>query len=141
MSAEKYKSILQRVMQCFNQGDLEGYLEIYHTDSALHFLPPGLPPGLAGARLFYSGFLAAFPDSQLSLDNFVIENDQAGMSFMLQATHQGEFMGIPATGKPITLQGITIMRFEGDKVIERWSQADFMGMMQQLGVIPAPSQQ
>jgi predicted ester cyclase len=52
-------------------------------------------------------------------------------------THEGEFNGIPPTGKRVTLPGIRIMRFAGDKVIECWSESDLMGLMQQLGVIPA----
>ena len=103
----------------------------------LHFLPPGLPPGLEGGRLFYGGFLAGFPDAHLSADDIIVENNKVAVRFTLQGTHQGEFMGIPPTNKRITLSGITILRFEGDKVVERWSEADNLGMMQQLGVIPA----
>ena len=133
-------AILQRALQHFNQGNLEGYLELYDPNATLHFLPPGMPPGLEGGRLFYGGFLAGFPDSKIELEDVITEGDKVAARFNLRATHQGDFMGIPPTGKSIVLTGITIMQFEGDKVVERWSESDFMGMMQQLGVIPAPKQ-
>jgi predicted ester cyclase len=56
----------------------------------------------------------------------------------MSGTHQGDFMGVPATGHEIVLPGITILRFGGDRVIERWSQADMLGLLVQLGAVPAP---
>lgn len=140
MSTEKYKSIVKRALEHFSQGNLDAYLELYSTNPALHYLPPGLPPGLEGARLFYGGFLAGFPDSQLSADDMIVDDNKVAVRYTLQATHQGEFMNIPPTNKRVTICGITILRFEGDKVVERWSEADFLGLMQQLGVIPAPEE-
>jgi hypothetical protein len=52
--------------------------------------------------------------------------------------HRGDLMRVPATGRPFVLEGITIMRFDGDQVAERWTTADFPGLMGQLGAIPAP---
>ena len=57
----------------------------------------------------------------------------------MHGTHHGEFMGVPATGTQIALAGITILRFEGDQVVERWSQADMLGLLVQLGAVPAPA--
>lgn len=54
--------------------------------------------------------------------------------------NKGEFMGIPATGKPVLIGVVDILRFEGGKIAERWGEADFMGMMQQLGVVPPPGE-
>ena len=138
MATTNYTHILENAREKFNQGDLEGYLSIlYDPNVILHFLPPGLPPGYAGAELFYGGFMAGFPDAQLHFDDIVIEGDKMVVRFHLDMTHQGDFNGIPATGKRVTFGGIRIMRFAGDKVIECWSESDFMGLMQQLGVIPA----
>jgi predicted ester cyclase len=53
--------------------------------------------------------------------------------------HVGEFMGVPATGNDIALPGITILHFDGDRVVERFSQADMLGLMVQMGAIPAPA--
>lgn len=57
----------------------------------------------------------------------------------MSGVQTGEFNGVPATGKPYVLEGITIMRFAGDQVVERWSTADFLGLMVQLGALPAPA--
>ena len=55
----------------------------------------------------------------------------------MSGVHGGEFMGVPATGRPYELNGITILRFDGAQVVERWSSADFLGLLTQLGAIPA----
>jgi predicted SnoaL-like aldol condensation-catalyzing enzyme len=130
--------VLENARQKFNQGDVEGYLnELYRPDVTLHYLPPGLPPGHEGARLFYGGFLAGFPDAQLVFDDTISEGDRVAVRFHVDMTHQGEFNGIPPTGKRGSLAGMTVMRFVDGKVAERWSESDFMGLLQQLGVMPA----
>ena len=130
------KTIIQQAIEKWNQSDLAGYLELYDPNVVLHGYPPGLPPGVAGAEAFYNIIWTAFPGSQLALDEVIAEGDKLACRYTMQATHSGDFMGIPATGKTITLPGITILRFAGGKCVERWNQADMMGLMQQLGVIP-----
>ncbi len=66
------------------------------------------------------------------------EGDEVACRFTRRAAHGGEFNGIPATGRRVELKGITILRFANGRCVERWSQADFMGMLRQLGVVPAP---
>lgn len=139
MSTNNHIQVLEQARQKFNQGDLEGYLTtLYDRNVVLHFLPPGLPQGHEGARLFYSGFLAGFPDVQLYFDDFVSEGDRLAVRYHLEMTHQGEFQGIPPTGRRVALTGLTIMRFADGKVIARWSESDFLGVLQQLGVMPTP---
>ena len=139
MSKETNVGELEKSVALFNKGDLEGYLEtLYSPDVALHFLPPGLPPGYEGGRLFYSGFLTGFPGAQLHLDDIVGDDDHLAVRFHVDLTHTGEFNGIPPTGKSAVLTGIRIMRYEDGLCAECWSESDFMGLMQQLGVLPAP---
>ncbi len=131
---------LNSAREKFNQGDIEGYLTtLYAPDVVAHFLPPGLPGGYEGLRMFYSGFLASFPDARLEFDEIISENDRLAVRYHLNMTHTGDFNGIPATGKQATINGTTIMRFSQGKVVERWSESDFLGLLQQLGVIPAPN--
>ncbi len=66
------------------------------------------------------------------------EGDKVTCRYTFSGTHRGPLMGIPPTGKAATIGGISILRFDGDKCVERWTQTDFLGLMQQLGVIPAP---
>jgi steroid delta-isomerase-like uncharacterized protein len=140
MSTEENKAALQRAIDHWNSGNLAAYLELYDDNITLHGFPPGLPPGRQGAKLFYDGLWAAFPNPRLSLDDVITEGDKVACRFTMQATHKGEFMGIPPTGKEVKVPGITILRFSGGKCVERWNQADMLGWMQQLGVVPAPGQ-
>lgn len=138
MSTEQNKARVRRALDHFNRGDLEPYLDLYAEDAVLHDL--GIEPGVENIRRFYEGFQQAFPDAQVTTDDLVAEGDRIAERFTIRATHRGDFQGIPPTGKKITMSGITILRFAGGKCVERWTQADFLGLMQQLGVVPTPEQ-
>lgn len=137
MTAEN-KAALERAISRWNAGDLEGYLQLYDPDVTLHGIP-GVQPGLESVRQFYQAFTAALPGCQITIDGTVAEGDQVACRFTLRGTHRGELMGVPASGKEVTVPGITILRFAGGTCIERWNQADFLGMLQQIGAIPAPA--
>lgn len=140
MSTAENKASLQCAIDHWNNQNLDGYLELYDANIILHGFPPGLAPGVEGARQFYTGVWAAFPGNQLTIDDAVAEGDEVAVRFTLRGVHRGAFMGIPPTGKEITLTGITILRFAGGRCVERWNQADFLGLLQQLGAVPAPAQ-
>ena len=137
MSIEKNKTVLRRAVASFSPDTLETYLQLYHADAKLHYLPPDLPQGVEGARLFYRKFLSAFPDARLVLEDFVAEADSVAARYSVDATHLGEFMGVPPTGKRVSMSGITILRFVDGKCAERWSEANFLGVLQQIGALPA----
>ncbi len=85
----------------------------------------------------------AFPDFQLTIDDMIAEGDQVATRWTFRGTNTGDIvtpMPLPATGKQVTVSGITVSRFAGSQVVENWQQGDTMGFMQQLGVIPAPGQ-
>ena len=73
----------------------------------------------------------------LAIDDQIAEGDRVVSRWTGTGTHQGEFMGVPATGNKVTVTGIGIDRIEGGKIVEHWEQFDAMGMMQQLGAIPS----
>ena len=139
MSIEANKMVLRRAVASFAPETIETYLQLYHADAKLHYLPPGFPSGLDGARLFYRTLLTAFPDARLALEDFVAEGDSVAARYSVEATHRGEFMGVPATGKRIAISGITILRFVDGKCSERWNEANFLGLLQQIGGLPASS--
>ena len=87
---------------------------------------------------FYLGFFAAFPNVQLELDEIVTEGSMLMVRFHCDGVHRGPFMGAPATGRVARVDGHTSLRFVGAQVIERWSTADFLGLMTQLGLMPSP---
>ncbi|HXG44445.1 MAG TPA: ester cyclase [Gemmatimonadales bacterium] len=139
MSGKEKKAILSRCLDRWNRGDLEGYLELYDPKVVLHGYQ-GVEPGLAGVKQFYQALWEAFPGNQLTLEDVIIEEDKLACRFTITATHSGPFMGMPATGKEVEFGGITILLFRNGKCVERWSQTDFMRMLQQLGAIPAPGE-
>lgn len=119
-----------------NKGNLEGWLQIYDSNAMLYGFP-GVKPGIEGIRKFYQAFIAAFPDLNVSVEDIVTENDKLAYRITIKGTHKGELMGIPPTGKSISVPSITILHFRNGKCIERWSLAGFVILMQQLGVNPS----
>lgn len=120
----------------WNADDLPGYLQLYHNDVVAHGIP-GVEPGIASLTGFYNLFFAAFPGSRLQIEDVFSSQDKVACRYVIHGKHAGPFQGMPPTHKPFSLAGITILRFVDDKCVERWSQADFLSLLQQLGAIPA----
>ena len=81
---------------------------------------------------------AGSPNPSLEFHEILIDGDLYSCRFTMSGVHKGAFMGVPATGKPYALPGITIMRFASGRVVERWSCADMLGLMVQIGAVPPP---
>lgn len=105
-----------------------------------HSAPPGMAPGREGERQWFQMLHAAFPDGRTEIDDMIAESDKVVVLATMTGTQQGEFMGIPATGKEVRISGIDVLRFEGGQATEHWAQWDMAGLMQQLGVAPPPPQ-
>jgi predicted ester cyclase len=138
MTVQENKAAVLRALERLSDGDVDGYLELYDPDAVLHGLGPE-PLDVAGARAFYSMLVTAFRGSRVTADDFVGEGDKLTVKYSFRGRHQGEFMGVPATGNDVTIGGITILRFEGGRVAERWNSADFLGLLTQIGAVPAPA--
>ncbi len=80
------------------------------------------------------------PDLHLTLGDILAEGDRVAFRYTMEGTHQGDFVGIPPTGKPFSVEGMIIARVVDSKAVERWANLDTLGLMQQLGVIPSPEQ-
>lgn len=101
----------------------------------------GNPPlNLAGHQQFAKMFYAGLPDSKHIIEDTIAEGDKVVVRCILSGTHTADFMGIPATGKPIAVSMTAILRIADGKVTELHSVFDQLGMMQQLGVIPTLGQ-
>ena len=138
MSTEQLKSAAKQfIEQGFNQKNLSAVEEYFSADLVDHALPPSLPTGREGRKMFYGAFLSAFPDMHVHIDDLLAEGDKIVARWSAHGTHKGELMGIPPTGKQVNVTGIAIDRFENGKSVEHWEVFDQMGLMQQLGVIPA----
>ena len=136
--SEQYKMAAQNLIgKGFNQKELSAFESYFSTNLKDHALPPGIPEGFEGRRMFYSAFLAAFPDLHVHIKDTLAEGDKLVMRWSAHGTHTGELMGIPPTGKQVSVGGTAIDRFENGQSVEHWEIFDQVGLMQQLGVIPS----
>ena len=135
MSTEQNKAIARQFRQEMDKTQGAAATQFLAADCVAHF--PGNPPlnrdQVAG---MIAVFYTAFPDLHHSFEDQVAEGDKVTTRLTFRGTHNGDFQGIPATGKAVAFQGIVIDRIQEGKVAEHWSMFDMMGMMQQLGVIP-----
>jgi predicted ester cyclase len=132
------KERLDAAQASWNAGDLDGYLELYDDAIRLYGYTPE-PLGKAAVRTFYEQIFAAFESPPLRFHEVLWAGDTCTIRFTMGGRHVAEFMGVPATGTEIELNGITTLRFAGDRVIERHSCADMLGLLVQLGAMPAPA--
>jgi steroid delta-isomerase-like uncharacterized protein len=138
--SEENKALDRRIFEAVSNKNLAALDELMAPDMVDHELPPGLPPGRDGTKAFLGMFISAFPDIKVTIEDQIAEGDKVVTRWTATGTHTGELMGIPATGKQVTMMGIDITRFSGGKNVEHWGQFDQMGMMQQLGVVPPPGE-
>jgi steroid delta-isomerase-like uncharacterized protein len=142
MSTEQNKALFRRVMEeVFNRGNVSLVDELLAPDFVEHEeLPPGIPAGREASKQLSTMLRSAFPDFQATIDHLVAEGDKVVARSTWSGTHKGEFMGIAPTGKSVSFGVIDIVRIAGGKLVEHWGLMDNSGMMQQLGVIPAPGE-
>jgi steroid delta-isomerase-like uncharacterized protein len=140
MSEEEKKALVSRIAaDIWNRGDLEVVDEVMAADAPYH--GPHMPNGLGDReswRQAIAGYRGAFPDSHVTFDEFIVSGDTVVGRWRATGTHTGPLPGLPPTGKPIALGGITIYRIADGKIIEAWEQLDMLGMWQQLGVVSLP---
>ena len=109
---------------------------IHHDPS----LPPELQRGREAYKQVVSLFLSGFPDLKTTVDDIVAEGDRVACRWTFRGTQRGEMMGIPPTGKRVLGSGMSIHRIADGKIAEGWFNFDTLGMLQQLGAIPAPGE-
>jgi predicted ester cyclase len=124
-------------MDWLDKRDLEGVIELCGPDSVWHGFAPE-PLGLDGYRQAISVFLDAFPDSRFPAEDGAAEGNLVANHHSLRGTHHSNFGETPPSGNPVTVNAIAIFRVEGGKIAETWLSADMLGLMQQIGAIPAP---
>ena len=139
MSTEQNKTVVQQMVEeVFVRGDVsrvEAYLApgfVEHEE-----LPPGIPGGREGVKALTTMLHAAFPDFEAVIEDIIAEGDRVVVRMTWSGTQQGEFMGIPATGRRVSFGVIDILRMADGQCVEHWGQMDSMGLMQQLGAVPA----
>ena len=138
MSAEHSKLVMQRIYDAINTGNLERVDEVLAVDVIEHSPLPGTDPGLEGFKQSIKILRTAFPDLHFTIDDMIAEGDLLAARYTMRGTYQGEFMGIPPTGKQVTFSSMEMNRIIDGKVAEHWFVADMLGLLQQLGAVPTP---
>jgi steroid delta-isomerase-like uncharacterized protein len=135
--SEQNKMLVRRVLEeVWNRGNFAVVDELIARDYVGHSSIE--TRGAQGYKQFFVAQRKAFPDIQYTVEDQVAEGDRVVTRWKARGTHRGELMGIPPTGKQGAVTGITIFRIVGGNVVECWTNVDELGMLQQLGVIPAP---
>jgi steroid delta-isomerase-like uncharacterized protein len=121
----------------WNQGNLRLLDELLTNDYVGHD-PVNPVRGIQGAKDVVSMYRKAFPDCRLDIDDLFSTGDKVVVRFRYNGTHQNTLEGIPPTGRHVTGPGISIYRFQGDRIVEDFTNWDALGLMQQLGVVTLP---
>ena len=135
MSAQN-KILVQRFFdEVFNNARPDAIDELIADDYLDHSAAPEQAPGPAGARQMYNVFRAAFPDLRITVHEMLAEGDFVACRATFDGTSRGPLMGAPPTGKPVQLASMVFLRLRDGKIVERWEQADLLGLMLQLGIV------
>lgn len=142
MGVEENKAIIRRVNMEIARGNLDVIDQCYDPNYISHMPVPGVSETTSKdqEKQMLAMFLVAFSDFHTTVEDIVAEGDLVAWRGTNYGTHKAEFMGIPPSGKQISTGVISITRFENGKIAENWNVSDSLGMMQQLGLIPAPGQ-
>ena len=132
-----HAATVRRFYDLINANDIDAFGELLAEDFVEHEETPGLAPTKAGVLDFFRANFAAFPDMRMDAQDVFASGDKVTARVRLTGTHQGPFMGMPATGKQVDVQLIDIMRMGDDGLChEHWGVLDALAMMQQLGAVP-----
>jgi steroid delta-isomerase-like uncharacterized protein len=131
------KEIARRLAEDPWRGKLDETLELVGDDYVGHI--PGAPEpirGKDGFREFVNTYLTGFPDGTITVDDQIAEGELVATRWTGRGTNTGELMGMPPTGRQVTVSGITYSRIADGRAREAWLSWDTLSMMQQLGAVP-----
>jgi steroid delta-isomerase-like uncharacterized protein len=138
MSIEQSKDVVRRWFAAFNERRWEDEAACRTPDFIAHV--PGVPAPLDDEqwRTFIGTFAVGFPDYQLVIQEIFAEGDRVAVRSTFEMTHLGAFQGVPPTGRRVRMEAIEVNRVAGGRVAEHWVVLDTLGLLQQLGALPAP---
>ena len=130
MSLENNKALVRREQEELwnHTGNLDAAEELF------------VPEQAEAARQEAADFRRGFPDVVSIIEDLIAEGNKVAARWRARATHQGEYVGIPPTGKEVEFTGISVYRIEGDRIAESWTEEDDLGLMRQIGAVPDPGQ-
>lgn len=137
MSNEAVKAVIRRLFdEDLNTDNRDIADEIIHPTFYDHTNPPGMREGIEGHKQIVALFRRSFPNVTWTILDMIAEGDRVAVRLIMRGRHEGEFFGIPPTGRDIEVKGVHVMRVQDGKVAEHWGTDDEISMMRQLGVIP-----
>jgi steroid delta-isomerase-like uncharacterized protein len=132
-----HAATMRRMYEALSAGDVDGFGDTIAEDFVDHEELPGLAPTKEGVLAFFRMYMAAFPDLRMDPEDVIAGGDKVVARVRATGTHQGEFLGMPPTGRRVDVQLVDIIRFGDDGLAhEHWGVLDQLSMMQQLGAIP-----
>jgi steroid delta-isomerase-like uncharacterized protein len=132
-----HAATMTRMYDLLSAGDIDGFGDLVADDFIEHEEMPGLERSKEGVKQLFRMYRAGFPDLRMEAEDVLVSGDKVVARVRGTGTHEGEFMGMPATGKSVDVQLIDIIRFGDDGLAhEHWGVFDALKMMQQLGAIP-----
>jgi steroid delta-isomerase-like uncharacterized protein len=136
MTATEYQNVIERYFGAWNSGDLAVFDEIIAPDYINHSpATPNPPPGPVGLKPIVTAIRNAFPDIHYTIQDMVIGEGKVAIRLSWTGTHQGDFFGIPPTGKKVKVDVMQIEYIKNGQIIEHWRRTDDLGFRQQLGLI------
>ena len=130
------EATMRRTYELLSAGDVDGFGRLLSDDFVEHEEVPGLSPSKEGVLDLFRGYLVAFPDLHMEVLDLLASGDKTVARVKATGTQDGEFMGMPPSGRAVEVQLIDIMRFEDGLVVEHWGVMDMLAMLQQLGAVP-----
>ncbi len=133
MATQDNLAAQERLAKAIDAGDLDAVVELFHPDVVDHDPAPGQPPGPEGFRAFFAALRSAFPDLAIEGDHVVAADETVAVAYTISGTHQGDFLGLPPTGRTMRARGVQVARFDEATIVERWGSTDEFGILRQLG--------
>ena len=130
MSLEENKALVRREQEELwnHTGNLDAAEELFAPEQA------------EAARQEAADFRQGFPDVVSTIEDLIAEGEKVAARWRARATHRGEYVGVPPTGREVEFTGISVYRIEGGKIAQSWTVEDELGLMRQIGAVPEPGQ-
>jgi steroid delta-isomerase-like uncharacterized protein len=138
MAGEDNAAVVRTFFELIDRQDFASVMPLLADDYVLHMTGSPQPMTAQEFTGFGQMFFAAIPDLTHTIDAMVVAGDDVAIRLTVAGTHQHELMGVPGSGRAVSVNSFNFYRFRGGKIAEQWVNFDAMGLMQQIGAIPAP---
>lgn len=139
MTPQEQKQLIRRLYEESATGNFDILDEVYTANCTLH--DPAFPVGsLAEMKEMGRQMRNAVPDLHMNIHEILADGDTTAVRWTMGGTQRGEFQGLPPTGRTFVMTGVTVDKWEGDRIVEEWNSYDVAGLYEQLGFMPAKEQ-